>query len=46
MNNDKKDVKESNVNLTLNQVIGLVLVTAGVATLVVYGIVKVATKNK
>lgn len=47
MNNDKKDVKEeSNVNLTLNQVIGLVLVTAGVATLIVYGIVKVATKNK
>lgn len=45
MNNDKKDVKESNVNLTLNQVIGLVLVTAGVATLIVYGIVKVATKN-
>ena len=45
MNNDKKDVKESNVNLTLNQVIGLVLVTAGVATLVVYGIVKVATQN-
>ena len=45
MNNDKKDVKESNVSLTLNQVIGLVLVTAGVATLVVYGIVKVATKK-
>jgi hypothetical protein len=45
MNNDKKDVKESNVNLTLNQVIGLVLVTAGVATLIVYGIVKVATKK-
>jgi hypothetical protein len=37
--------KESKVNLTLNQVIGLVLLTAGVATLIVYGVLKVATKK-
>jgi hypothetical protein len=43
--NDKKDDKESNINLTLNQVLGLIFVTAGVATLIVYGIVKVATKK-
>lgn len=43
--NEKKDLQESNVNLTLNQVIGLIFVTAGVATLLVYGIVKVASKK-
>jgi hypothetical protein len=37
--------KTSNVNLTINQVLGLVLLTAGVATLIVYGVVKVATKK-
>ena len=37
--------KESKVNLTLNQVIGLVLLTAGVATLIVYGVLKVAIKK-
>jgi len=37
--------KESKVNLTLNQVIGLVLLTAGVATLIVYGVLKVAVKK-
>jgi len=37
--------KESKVNLTLNQVIELVLLTAGVATLIVYGVLKVATKK-
>ena len=37
--------KESKVNLTLNQVIGLVLLTAGVATLIVYGVLKVAKKK-
>jgi hypothetical protein len=37
--------KESKVNLTLNQVIGLVLLTAGVATLIVYGVLKVAAKK-
>lgn len=41
---DPKD-KTSNVSLTLNQVLGLVLLTAGVATLIVYGVVKVATKK-
>ena len=41
---DPKD-KPSNVNLTINQVLGLVLLTAGVATLIVYGVVKVATKK-
>jgi hypothetical protein len=41
--NEKKN--ESQVSLTLNQVIGLALVTAGIATLVVYGLVKVATKK-
>ena len=41
---DTKD-KPSNVNLTINQVLGLVLLTAGVATLIVYGVVKVATKK-
>lgn len=39
------DDKESKVNLTLNQVIGLVLLTAGVATLIVYGVLKIATKK-
>lgn len=37
--------KESNINLTLNQVLGLVLLTAGLATLLVYGVVKGSTKN-
>jgi hypothetical protein len=41
---EEKD-KTSNVNLTINQVLGLVLLTAGVATLIVYGVVKVATKK-
>ena len=37
--------KESKVNLTLNQVIGLVLLTTGLATLIVYGVLKVAKKK-
>jgi hypothetical protein len=46
MNTDKKESKqESNLNLTLNQVIGLIFVTAGVSTLIVYGIVKLTNKN-
>ena len=42
---DNVDSSLNRLNLTLNQVIGLVLLTAGVATLIVYGVLKVAIKK-